>query len=172
MLKRILVSILLLMMLPLAAFAETEDADPGALPEFTLHDQYGKEWTLADFEGKVIFLNFWTTWCPWCIREMPDIEALYHELGENGGDVLILGIDTPVTVDTADEAGIIAFLEENGFTYPTLMDGEELLGTYFDYQVFPTTFIIKADGSVYGKIEGAVGIDIMRQFIEEALEAE
>ncbi|MBR5344535.1 MAG: TlpA family protein disulfide reductase [Clostridia bacterium] len=165
MLKRFLALLLLLTLLPIVSIAETED--PSKLPEFTFHDQYGREWTLADFEGKVVFLNFWTTWCPWCIREMPDIEALFHELGENEGDVLILGIDTPETVDTADEAGIAAFLAENGFTYPTLMDPEDQLGTYLGIQVFPTTFIIKPDGTILGSVLGAVDIETMREVIEQ-----
>ena len=157
-------ALLLLLALLLPACPAGAD-DPAELPDFTFHDQYGREWTLADFEGKVVFLNFWTTWCPWCIKEMPDIETLYHELGENAGDVLILGIDTPETVDSADETGIAAFLEEKGFTYPTLMDAENLLGQFFAIQAFPTTFIIKADGSVLGYVQGAVDIDTMREII-------
>ncbi len=59
-------------------------------PDFTLVDQYGEEHKLSDYKGKVVFLNFWATWCPPCREEMPDIEALYSkEYGENSEDLVI-----------------------------------------------------------------------------------
>ena len=164
MMKRIIALALAMALLILAvpAMAEFEVA----MPEFELTDQYGRTWTLADFQGKVVFLNFWTTWCTFCVQEMPDIEALYHELGENAGDVLILGIDTPDTVDSADAAGIAAFLQQNGFTYPTLLDPGFTLGDQFGVSAFPTTFIIKPDGNFLGYVEGMIDIDTMRQIIQ------
>ena len=60
--------------------------------DFTLYDQYGKEHKLSDYKGKVVFLNFWATWCPPCKEEMPYIENLYKEYNENNDDVVILGI--------------------------------------------------------------------------------
>ena len=61
-------------------------------PDFTLLDQYGAEHSLSDYEGKVLFLNFWTTWCGYCVQEMPHIQELYEEYGENQEDVVILGV--------------------------------------------------------------------------------
>ena len=147
---------------------ETADPDAVPAPDFTLHDQYGEEHTLSDYRGKVVFLNFWTTWCPWCVKEMPDIEALYHELGENEGDVAIFGMGAPSTHDTADEAGIAAFLEENGYTYPTLMDPTgELFGIY-GISSFPTTWVIRPDGSILGYVPGALTKEQMTQIIDMA----
>ena len=67
-----------------AGATESEDIEA---PDFTLRDQYGTEHTLSQYRGKVVFLNFWATWCPYCVQEMPDIEALYHELGENQEEI-------------------------------------------------------------------------------------
>ena len=63
---------------------EEPDADEAttekiAAPDFTLTDQYGNTHSLSDYKGKIIFLNFWATWCPPCRAEMPDIQALYEE---------------------------------------------------------------------------------------------
>ena len=164
--RRLLSLALILALLTLTAPASAEEEARISLPEISFADQYGRVWTNADFEGKVVFLNFWTTWCPWCVREMPDIEALYHELGENEGDVLIFGIDTPDVLDNVDLAGITAFLEENGFTYPTLIDPEARLCGWLGIGAFPTTFIIRPDGTILGYLAGAIGIDTMRAIID------
>ena len=153
--------------------AESEDVEA---PDFTLQDQYGVEHTLSQYRGKVVFLNFWATWCPWCVKEMPDIEELYHELGENQEDVVFLGLASPLAVDNVDEAGIISFLEEHGWTYPVLMDETgELFQTYYA-QSLPTTWLIRKDGMVMGYVPGAMSKDQMQEVIrmtaEYAREAE
>ena len=69
-------------------------------PDFTLVDQYGEETQTSDYKGKVVFLNFWATWCPPCREEMPDIEALYSkEYGENSEDLVIFKRGNPKTKD-------------------------------------------------------------------------
>ncbi len=161
MFKRLAAILTVLVLLPLWAVADTAVM----LPDFTMHDQYGREWTLADLEGKTVFLNFWTTWCPYCVQEMPDIEQLYHETGENRGDILILGIDTPSIVDNVDEAGIIGFLEENGYTYPTLIDADASLLFFFGVSALPTTYIINGDGVVLFNTVGMMDPDTMREII-------
>lgn len=91
-------------------------------------DQNGQEHTLSDYKGKVVFLNFWATWCGPCQREMPEIQQLYEDWGENTGEVVVLGVANPMDPDrpgnadslTAGEIG--GWLEEKGYTYPTVMD--------------------------------------------------
>ena len=69
--------------------------------DFTLVDQYGKTHTLSEYKGKVVFLNFWTTWCPPCKEELPYIQEIYEEYNENKDDVIILGIANPKTSNSA-----------------------------------------------------------------------
>ena len=139
-------------------------------PDFTLVDQYGVTHTLSGYQGKVVFLNLWTTWGPWCVYEMPDIEEIYHELGENQEDVIILGLDAPSSHDTADEAGIIAFLEEHEWTYPVLIDPTgDVMSTYLA-DGYPTTWLIRADGTLMGYYSGAMDKDQMLRMIQRALE--
>ena len=141
-------------------------------PDFTLRDQYGTEHTLSQYRGKVVFLNFWATWCPSCIAEMPGIEELYHELGENQEDVVILGIASPLVIDTKDEAGVISFLEEHGWTYPVLMDktGEQFV-TY-SAEMLPTSWLIRKDGMIMGYIPGALSKKDMLKLIQITAEYE
>ena len=150
--------------------AEQTETSTVAAPDFTLTDQYGVSHTLSDYRGKVVFLNFWATWCPPCRAEMPDIQKLYEAYGsaEDAG-VVILAVATPGVGGEEDEAGVIAFLEENGYTYPVAMDptGQVL----YDYGIsaFPTTFMIDADGNVFGYVPGAMSGEIMHSIIDQTI---
>ena len=148
-----------------AEAAEEETETRIEAPDFTLPDQYGQLHTLSDYRGKVVFLNLWTTWCTYCVQEMPDIEELYQETGKNEEDVIILGLACP-SQDTVDEAGIISFLEEKNLTYPVLIDStEETFATYIS-SGFPTTWLIRADGTLMGYYAGMLTGEQMRKLIE------
>lgn len=162
-----------------AAAGETESSLPDTsdrveAPDFTLVDQYGEEHKLSDYKGKVVFLNFWATWCPPCREEMPDIEALYKEYGENSEDLVILSVANPKTKDNPNNNDktieeVTTFMEDNGYSYPALMDttGDVLLQYYIT--AFPTTFMIDREGRVIGYASGALTKDIMKNIITQAL---
>ena len=141
--------------------------------DFTLTDQYGNTHSLSDYKGKTIFLNFWATWCPPCRAEMPDIQKIYETADTEGDNALIvLGVAAPNYGNEKDEAGIKQFLEENGYTYPVLMDTN---GDLFDaYGVFsyPTTFMIDKDGNVFGYASGQLSEDTMRSIIEQTMKGQ
>lgn len=139
--------------------------------DFTLKDQYGVTHTLSDYKGKIVFLNFWATWCPPCRAEMPHIQELYEELQENGDpDTVILAVAFPGISDETDEAGITAFMEDNGYTYPTLMDSEgELIYPYY-ISAFPTTYMIDRDGNIYGYLTGSMTKETMKDIISQTRE--
>ena len=155
-----------------ASSPEEEEYPVIAAPDFTLVDQYGNEHTLSDYKGKTVFLNFWATWCGPCKKEMPDIQQLYLDYGENTGDVIILGVAAPKSdanpfnQETLDADGIADFLEEGGYTYPVLMDttGDVLMD--YGISAFPTTFMIRADGKILGYVPGGMSKDMMKQIIE------
>lgn len=151
-----------------------DTSDRVEAPDFTLVDQYGEEHTLSDYKGKVVFLNFWATWCPPCREEMPDIEALYKEYGENSEDLVILSVANPKTKDNPNNNDktieeVTKFMEDNGYSYPALMDttGDVLLQYYIT--AFPTTFMIDREGRVIGYANGALTKDIMKNIITQAL---
>ncbi len=139
--------------------------------DFTLTDQYGQSHSLSDYEGKVVFLNFWATWCPPCRAEMPDIQKLYEEYESGSTEVVILGIAAPGYGNEKDEEGIKTFLEEQGYTYPVLMDkGAEVFQTY-GITAYPTTFMIDKNGDIYGYVQGQLSEDMMRNIIAQTMEA-
>lgn len=139
--------------------------------DFTLKDQFGNEHMLSDYKGKTVFLNFWATWCGPCRSEMPDIQNLYETYDTEGDNaVIILGVAAPGLGQEKDEAGIKAFLDENGYTYPTLMDTTGDLFSEYGISSFPTTFMIDREGNVFGYVSGALNEDMMKNIIEQTLE--
>lgn len=140
-------------------------------PDFTLTDQFGESHTLSDYKGKTVFLNFWGTWCPPCRNEMPEIQQLYEEYGENTGDVIILGIASPGVGREGNTQSVTDFLEDNGYTYPVVMDeGGSITGSSYYVSSLPTTFMIDADGNIFGYAPGQITIDIMRSIIQQTID--
>ena len=140
-------------------------------PDFTLKDQYGKEHTLSEYKGRVVFLNFWATWCPPCRAEMPDIQELYEEsVQDPESGPVILGVAFPGYGNEKDEEAIKAFLQENGYTYPTVMDTDASLMYKYYITAFPTTFMIDRDGNVFGYVPGSMSKDVMEDIIRQTSE--
>ncbi len=163
-----------------AAAEESSEADAGqdVIPamDFTLTDQYGETHTFSDYKGKTVFLNFWATWCPPCKSEMPDIQALYEKYGENEGDLIVLGVANPKTDEmpnnqdgTVEE--VTDYLEENGLTFPVVMDTTGELFYWYGISAFPTTFMIDANGNVYGYVSGALTADMMESIVQQTMES-
>lgn len=154
---------------------DAEDGDGSAIPapgyDMELTDQFGKIHTLADYKGKVIFLNFWATWCGPCRNEMPDIQKLYEEYSARGEDAeaVILGIAGPEIGQEGTREEIADFMDENGYTYPVLMDETGELFSQYGISAFPTTFMIDREGNVYGYVTGQMTEDIMRSIIDQTL---
>ncbi len=154
-----------------APASEPDDSERPDIPapDFTLQDQYGNTHTLSDYKGKTVFLNFWATWCPPCRAEMPEIQEIYEEYGENASDVIILGIAGPDYGQEGSAEDIADFLSENGYTYPVVMDEGGLYAYLYGISAYPTTFMIDKDGNVYGYVAGQITKAIMQDIIEQTV---
>ena len=153
--------------------AESAESDADKTMEalgFTLTDQYGEVHTLSDYKGKTVFLNFWATWCPPCRAEMPDIQKLYEEYGNNEEDLIILGIAAPNLGREGDEDSIKSFLKENGYTYPVVMDPVGEIFNIYGITAFPTTFMIDKEGNIFGYVPGQLTEDVMESIIKQTME--
>ena len=159
--------------------AETEapaQEEAPAAPDFTVLDTDGQEVRLSDMQGTPVVLNFWASWCPPCKSEMPDIQALYEKYGENEGDLIVLGVANPKTDEmpnnqdgTVEE--VTDYLEENGLTFPVVMDTTGELFYWYGISAFPTTFMIDANGNVYGYVSGALTADMMESIVQQTMES-
>lgn len=150
---------------------ESEEESEVPAYAFELTDQYGNVHTLEQYRGKVVFLNFWATWCGPCRNEMPEIQKLYEEYAAQGdeSEVVILGAAAPDLGSEGSKESIISFMEENGYTYPVLLDESGEMFRWYQISAFPTTFMIDREGNVYGYVTGQLTEDIMRDIIEQTL---
>jgi len=119
-------------------------------PDFKLNDLWGRPYRLADFRGKVVFLNLWATWCPPCRMEMPAMEQLHQRL--KGKDFVMLA----VSEDDEGAATVRSFVEKMGITFPVLLDPTGTLPPRYGVTGYPETFIIDRDGHV---IQHTIGPD-------------
>lgn len=127
---------------------------------FKLFD--GSEATLADFAGRPVVLNFWASWCPACVAEMPSFQAVHESIG---GDVQFLGLDVQDTRTAAD-----AFVDQSGVTYLLGEDPTGAILAAFEGIAMPTTVFIDRAGNVVGKHSGAIFEDDLRQMITDLLD--
>ena len=156
--------------------SETTSSNVTAAFDFTLTDQYGNKHTLSDYKGKVVFVNFWATWCPPCKKELPEIEELYKEYNFNKDDVVFLGITNPKSEKYPNNSDVSieeikTFLDENGYDFPVLFDETgEILNNY-NISAFPTTFMIDKEGNIFGYVPGMMTKDIMTNIINQTIDS-
>jgi len=114
-------------------------------PGFTLTDLEGNEISLSDYQGKVIFINFWATWCPPCRAEIPGFVEMYEKYKEKG--IQILGI----SVDKTREWKVVQFAKQYKINYPVALGTREVINDYRPGQFIPSTIIIDQKGKIRHK---------------------
>lgn len=118
------------------------DANLTSAPDFTLTDLEGNEISLSDYKGKVIFLNFWATWCPPCRAEIPGFVEMYEKHKDMG--MKILGI----SLDEAGKKKVLDFVKKYKINYPVALGTNKIVRDYRPGNFVPSTIIIDK----YGKI--------------------
>lgn len=141
--------------LPHVAKAETT-----AAPSFTVTDMNGQPVSLASLKGKPVFLNFWATWCPPCVGEMPDIQRAYAKYGDKIHFVI-------VNID-GTKPDVTSFMENHAFSFPVVLDTNGSATSAYAVQAIPTSYIIDADGNIIDSHVGALSADDMESFVTSA----
>ncbi len=120
----------------------------GIAPGFELLDMEGQPHRLADFAGRVVVLNFWATWCPPCVEEMPSLQRLEDLLEEEGLSVVAISVDERL-------ADVPAFVEEHELRFLVLHDLGKRVSRRYEVFQFPETWIIGRDGRLVSRVIGA-----------------
>lgn len=107
---------------------------------FSLRNPQGQIFKGQDWKGKVIFINFWATWCPPCVAEMPDINELFQEMDPDQVVFLLISVDE-------DQVAAQKFMEKKGFDLPLYFLNAPLPRDY-DIRSIPTTYVIDSEGKV------------------------
>jgi thiol-disulfide isomerase/thioredoxin len=112
-----------------------------------LKDMNGNDISLSDFNGKVVFLNFWTTWCPTCRIEMPSMEKLHQKLKNKDFAMVTINLQ-----ESASE--VKAFFKIFNLTFTALLDSTGEVGASFGIRAIPTTYILDKTGKIIGQVSG------------------
>lgn len=124
-----------------------EKIGPADPPKFTIENINGNLESLDKYKGKVIFLNFWATWCPPCVLEMPMMDRLYKKLKDKG--FVVVAVD-----DYEPRERVEKFLKDKDYSFPILIDPSGKVTEAFRSMVLPSSFIINKEGKVIGKAIG------------------
>jgi peroxiredoxin len=148
-----------LALVALALFLALESEPPVAesprpsedVPDFTFTHQ-GREQRLSELRGRVVVVNFWATWCPPCVAEMPSLERLHKQLSPRG--LVVLGI----SVDS-DATAYEKFLRDLNITFINHRDPDRHISSLYGTFMYPETYIIDAQGRLVRKVIGALEWD-------------
>jgi thiol-disulfide isomerase/thioredoxin len=125
-------------------------------PDFTLLDMDGNQVKLSDYEGKMVFLNFWATWCTYCDIEMPDLQKVHddHE------DLVVLA------VNVREEKGLVQdYLDEGGYDFPVVLDDDGHIAQVYLVSGMPTTYFLSDEGILLGYQPGMLTLEQMEDVI-------
>lgn len=132
----------------------TPQADPA--PDFTLMTLDDQEISLSDYRGEWVLLNFWATWCPPCVAEMPYLQTL----ADRGLNVL--------GVNMAEEEGKVQlFAAQHGISFPILMEPYDNLVLDYQARSLPRTVIIAPDGTIALRIAGPINGELLDPWLDE-----
>jgi len=125
---------------------------------FCLDALSGERIALADYQGKIVVLNFWANWCAPCLREMPNLERIHKKYHQRG--VQVIGVAV-----VSNESDVPQKVIQTGVTYPILFGNKRLIAQYGSFSDLPTTFIIDEKGNILRQLSGSSDYKTLEQEI-------
>ncbi|HEY0257370.1 MAG TPA: TlpA disulfide reductase family protein, partial [Candidatus Methylacidiphilales bacterium] len=116
-------------------------------PDFKEQDVNGAPMSVSGLKGKVVLVDFWATWCPPCVMELPSVRAAYEKYHDRGFDILGVSLDQ-------DKATLVRFLKKNKVPWPQYFDGQGFdnkLAQKYGILVIPATFLLDRKGNILAK---------------------
>ncbi|WP_078120780.1 TlpA family protein disulfide reductase [Thiosocius teredinicola] len=153
--KLLPVGLLIGMLAATISWANAPDTD------FSLPGLDGKTYSLSDYRGKWVLVNYWATWCPPCLEELPELEV-FHSNAE--GKAVVLGVN----MEEIDEKSLREFVDEQFLSFPILVatarpSRDQLIGPI---EGLPTSYLITPEGEVVARQVGQITAEALRKFIE------
>lgn len=150
--------ILITLNLPTAIYAASDNA----VKNFTLTDTAGKKHVLSQYKGKWVIVNYWATWCPPCLEEVPDLVALYDS--RKNKDIMLLG----VVFDFESTKEVAKYVDDMLMSYPIVLGDDDVIKQIGSAEVLPTTFIYNPNGELVKTKRGKV----TKQYLEALISSE
>ena len=140
--------------------AETEvSSESKYAQDFTLTTLQGEQVSLSDYKGKIVILNFWTSWCGPCKEEMPHMQSF----SEKHPDIQMLAVNL-TSMDLGLDA-VKQFVEDYELTFPILLDEADIVGKAYNILTIPTSYIIDPEGRVFKEVIGPMDETMMEELI-------
>jgi thiol-disulfide isomerase/thioredoxin len=127
---------------------------------FTFTDHTGKKLTLSDYRGKWVLINFWATWCPPCLKEIPDLVSLY----ESRSDVMVIGI----AMDYSDPKTVLKYVKSMSIPYPIVLGDRKIASQIGPVSMLPTTYVFDPSGNPAVYKVGLVSRESLEEFMRES----
>ena len=142
-----------------SAVNAAKGSEPAA--DFTVYDGNMKEVRLSDFKGKPVVVNFWATWCIYCVREFPQFEDAYRRYGDRVNFVMVdLTDNYRETMDSAKD-----FIRKNDYTFPVYFDMKNSAGTAYNISSIPVSLFIDAGGNIVDTHVGAMSETMLDSYL-------
>ena len=141
---------------------ETSEESELALPDF-LPDGRGNDIAFSDFEGKMLFVNFFGTWCTYCMQEMPDFQRFTEAYGDQATIVIVNALET----ESISMEEVVEWYDDNGYTMPMVFDEDKskTLDYYGAIQGFPTKFVFDENQNFLGYIPGMMEYSMLEEIM-------
>ncbi|WP_232297854.1 TlpA disulfide reductase family protein [Nitrosospira sp. NpAV] len=148
--RTLIVIFCLLLSLPLGAEARG----------FVFTDSTGKKLTLSDYKGKWVLINFWATWCPPCLKEIPDLVSLY----ESRKDVVVIGI----AMDYQNPQTVLKYADSLSISYPIVFGDRKIAAQIGPVSMLPTTYLFDPAGQPAAYKVGLISRESLEEFMRES----
>ncbi len=132
-------------------------------PNFTLKNLNGEEVSLSDYEGKIVLINFWATWCGYCDKEMPDLQRIHKE----NEDLVVLAVDVK-----ENKEDVQSYIDKGNYDFPILLDENGETSINYLVSAFPTSYFVDKKGILLGAVQGMMTYDKMNSILEQIRENE
>lgn len=132
-----------------------------AAPGFSVTDTAGESHRLADYRGKWVLVNYWATWCPPCLEEIPDLVALYDERHDK--DLMVIG----VAMQYKSSKEVADYVDDMLMSYPIVLGDDKITAQIGSADVLPTTYIFNPEGKLVATRHGL----ITKAYVEHLISA-
>lgn len=133
-----------------------------AAPALTATTLEGKAFDASGLKGRVVLVNFWATWCGYCRKEMPDLEALHQKYEAKGLTILALSVDD-------SSAKVQDFWAKNPYQFPVAMASGALQAQFGGVEVLPTFYLIDSEGIIRHQIKGSIRAATLETLVKKYL---
>ncbi len=130
-----------------------------AEPDFTLSDPQGVRHDLKDYRGKWVVVNYWATWCPPCLEEIPDLIKFHNKHKDR--DAVVVGVD----YEDLPAQQLASHVKQLGISYPVMQADPSVVPIFGDVPGLPTTFLINPQGELVAKQNGPITAAALESYI-------